>query len=253
MTDIKFANDNLPKKVASFYSINNTQKGLSGVELGNFLIKRVVEVLRKEPAWNLDTFATLSPLPGFRLWFRLKVMMQIELHKSNQANHHLDVQMPNKFAEEFVSMCEIKELAKVFKTHDPAQTLESLLDILEGKTWYLDENLADSLKSVLMKHAAVYLAREKRRGKPLDPVANFHLSNGAEMYRLNYLADNSRTVCMTYLQIKFLIIRKLTQLVALRGCITAMESWLTIIMTSQRCIPINRDLNTRVLFLWVMR
>src|ERR1700722_17215063 len=52
---------------AIFYSISNCQQGLSGISFGNFLIKRVVEVLSAEFR-NLKTFATLSPIPGFRRW-----------------------------------------------------------------------------------------------------------------------------------------------------------------------------------------
>mgnify|MGYP001377403393 FL=1 len=50
-----------------FYSISNCHPGLAGISFGNFLIKNVVEELKKEmPA--LKTFVTLSPVPGFRRW-----------------------------------------------------------------------------------------------------------------------------------------------------------------------------------------
>ena len=52
---------------AIFYSISNCQAGLAGISFGNFLIKRVVEELSGEFR-NLKTFATLSPIPGFRRW-----------------------------------------------------------------------------------------------------------------------------------------------------------------------------------------
>ncbi|MCR9106834.1 MAG: malonyl-CoA decarboxylase [Gammaproteobacteria bacterium] len=50
-----------------FYSISNCHPGLSQISFGNFLIKSVVEELRKE-IHSLDTFVTLSPVPGFRRW-----------------------------------------------------------------------------------------------------------------------------------------------------------------------------------------
>ena len=54
-------------RVAAFYSISNCQQGLAGVNFGNFLIKQVVEEIRRElPA--IETFVTLSPVPGFRAW-----------------------------------------------------------------------------------------------------------------------------------------------------------------------------------------
>jgi malonyl-CoA decarboxylase len=59
--------------------------------------------------------------------------------------------------------------------------------------WVADEATAKALKPVLMRLGARYLAREKRRDTAaLDPVAHFHLSNGARIERLNWMADVSR-------------------------------------------------------------
>ncbi|HRE17799.1 MAG TPA: malonyl-CoA decarboxylase family protein, partial [Rhodocyclaceae bacterium] len=52
---------------AIFYSISNTQEGLRGVSFGNFLLKRVVDALKRDLP-QLKQFATLSPLPGLRRW-----------------------------------------------------------------------------------------------------------------------------------------------------------------------------------------
>jgi malonyl-CoA decarboxylase len=52
---------------AMFYSITNCQEGLRGISFGNFLIKQVAEDLGREFP-RLKTFATLSPIPGFRSW-----------------------------------------------------------------------------------------------------------------------------------------------------------------------------------------
>ncbi len=54
-------------RVATFYSISNCQQGLSSVSFGNFLIKQVVEEIRRELP-RIETFITLSPVPGFRAW-----------------------------------------------------------------------------------------------------------------------------------------------------------------------------------------
>ena len=56
-------------RTAVFYSISNTQKGLGGISFGSFLIKQVVEELRRELP-KLDTFVTLSPVPGFVQWLK---------------------------------------------------------------------------------------------------------------------------------------------------------------------------------------
>ena len=56
-------------RTAVFYSISNTQRGLGGISFGNFLIKQVVEELRRELP-KLDNFVTLSPVPGFMPWLK---------------------------------------------------------------------------------------------------------------------------------------------------------------------------------------
>ena len=56
-------------RTAVFYSISNTQRGLGGISFGSFLIKQVVEELRRELP-KLDTFVTLSPVPGFMEWVK---------------------------------------------------------------------------------------------------------------------------------------------------------------------------------------
>jgi malonyl-CoA decarboxylase len=56
-------------RTAVFYSISNTQKGLGGISFGSFLIKQVVEELRRELP-KLENFVTLSPVPGFAQWLK---------------------------------------------------------------------------------------------------------------------------------------------------------------------------------------
>jgi malonyl-CoA decarboxylase len=68
------AEDRLPvaierARTAVFYSISNTQRGLGGISFGNFLIKQVVEELRRELP-KLENFVTLSPVPGFMQWLK---------------------------------------------------------------------------------------------------------------------------------------------------------------------------------------
>ena len=60
-------NPDLEADTAVFYSISNCQRGLVGISFGNFLIKQVVHELAVEMP-GLRTFATLSPIPGFRKW-----------------------------------------------------------------------------------------------------------------------------------------------------------------------------------------
>jgi malonyl-CoA decarboxylase len=131
---------------AVFYSISNCQKGLERVTFGNFLIKQVVEELRVGNS-SLNTYVTLSPLPGFREW-----------------------------------------LADVPDARSLVQELEA------GKTnGNLPTNSQGSrLRAQLCAFVARYLLSARdARGRPLDPVARFHLSNGARLERVNWLADGS--------------------------------------------------------------
>lgn len=150
---------------AIFYSINNAQRGLDGISFGNFLIKRVVEELSREFK-KLKTFATLSPLPGFRPWLQ---------------------GMLDKDGDTVLTSAEQRRLA--LSPHGG----EGLAAVLARGEWVEDAQAADILRGPLTRLAARYIAVEKRpgRARALDPVAHFHLSNGARVERLNWLADTS--------------------------------------------------------------
>jgi malonyl-CoA decarboxylase len=75
-------------RTAVFYSISNTQRGLGGISFGSFLIKQVVEELRRELP-KLENFVTLSPVPGFMQW--LKQASDVPLSEEDRALlDHLD-------------------------------------------------------------------------------------------------------------------------------------------------------------------
>ncbi|MGY2050722.1 malonyl-CoA decarboxylase [Methylobacterium sp. JK268] len=139
---------------AIFYSISNCQRGLAGVTFGNFLIKQVVEDLCREmPA--LKTFVTLSPVPGFRTW--------LDRERRADSPHGL--------------------------TREDVETLRAL----DNPDWHADKAVAEAVRKALLPAAAYYFLRAKTpRGKPLDPVARFHLGNGARLERLNFLGDVSK-------------------------------------------------------------
>ncbi len=156
---------------AIFYSISNAQEGLGGISFGNFLIKRVVDELAAEFK-NLKTFATLSPIPGFRAWLDRKLSE------------------PGKDVEaELLTPNDRKALAVAAKTGaEPA----SLKTVLQTPDWHGNPELTKALKQILPRLGAGYLAKEKREGGvAYDRVAHFHLSNGARIERLNWLADTS--------------------------------------------------------------
>ena len=153
---------------AIFYSITNAQRGLNGISFGNFLIKRVVEELRREFK-NLRTFATLSPLPGLRRWLEGR----------------LAAGEPG-----LLTATEHRALARVSEGLAAKGSLRALLAHPDCVNDPLD---GEALRGPLMRLAARYLVEERSKDgrRALDPVAHFHLSNGARVERLNWRADTS--------------------------------------------------------------
>jgi malonyl-CoA decarboxylase len=148
-------NGDAPAKptTAVFYSISNCQEGLRGISFGNFLIKQVVEELARERA-SLKTFVTLSPIPGFAAW------LDHELARNGSA---------------LVSASE-----------------RTRLEALDDPDWIDSEEDAQALRPLLLRLAAHYFLRAKdEEGQPVDPVARFHLGNGARLERINWQGDTS--------------------------------------------------------------
>ncbi len=151
---------------AIFYSISNAQAGLAQVSFGDFLIKRVVDELRAELP-NLKTFATLSPVPGFRSW------------------------LDRMLAETEVSPWELTQDGALAEAAGVGSGREGLFTLLAREDWHRDQAAVAALRPVLETLAARYLLQEKRGERALDPVENFHLSNGARLERINWLGDTS--------------------------------------------------------------
>lgn len=132
---------------AVFYSISNCQEGLRGISFGNFLIKQVAEDLKRELP-GLDTFVTLSPVPGFARWL------------AGIAEEPGDLVLTNE---------ERSELAR------PA-----------GETISLDDATKARRDKLLGQMTAQYMLRSRTAsGRVIDPVARFHLGNGARLERIN--------------------------------------------------------------------
>jgi len=156
---------------AIFYSISNCQRGLAGISFGNFLIKRVVELLGSEFR-NLKSFATLSPIPGFRRWLDAR----------------LDADDTALLSEE-----ESSALRTAAPADAPAAPTgpQALAAILHHRGWFRDPAMLRAAEPALIRLAARYLLLESRGKRALDPVAHFHLSNGARVERIMILADTS--------------------------------------------------------------
>ena len=156
---------------AIFYSISNCQSGLAGISFGNFLIKRVVEVLGQEYR-NLKVFSTLSPIPGFRRWLDAKLREDDPKLLGDDEATSLRTAAP--------------------ATEAAAETgAQALAAILARRGWFRDAAMLKAAEPVLVRLAARYLLAESRGARAIDPVAHFHLSNGARVERIMALADTS--------------------------------------------------------------
>lgn len=125
---------------AMFYSITSCHEGLRGVAFGSFLIKQVaLELGRQYP--RLRTYATLSPIPGFRRWL--------------------------------------------------AASCKDVAAAVDQPGWRERPTDSERLRKMLVPLCAWYLTRVKRGAEPWDAVARFHIGNGAELRRINWLADES--------------------------------------------------------------
>ena len=146
----------LPPKhmdTAIFYSISNCQDGLRGISFGNFLIKQVVEDLKAElPA--IKHFATLSPVPGFSAWLARQPAAALPFSADERAALGLD-------------------------------------DTAAGAQWWQNEALSQSLRGKLLHLAALYLTQPASAQFSMDPVARFHLGNGARLERIHWMGDTA--------------------------------------------------------------
>ena len=170
---------------AIFYSINNTQNGLPGLGLGKILIARVVEYLEKEDD-RVRNFATLSPLTGFWPHY-LKPILEGKGENFDLKQDQVWSFFPKRHAERLIQGEPDREDRK-------AALNRVLLRLLSQEEWVKDEPLTELLREPLVKIAFHYITKEKTRNdKPLNPVAGFHLGNGATVSErhVNFLANPS--------------------------------------------------------------
>jgi malonyl-CoA decarboxylase len=148
----KAAPETAPPTTAVFYSISNCQEGLRGISFGNFLIKQVVEELAREQP-QLKTFVTLSPVPHFARW--------------------LDRVMAD-------------DAAGIVTEADRVA-----LQVLADPGWAEESDEEGPRATVLALAAHYFLLAKSGDSRPVDPVARFHLGNGARLERINWLGDVS--------------------------------------------------------------
>ncbi len=156
--------DAMDADTAVFYSISNCQPGLRGISFGNFLIKQVAADLAQELP-RLKTFSTLSPMPKFRAFV-------------DDPQTDLAPLLPKSLVERIVKQTSSAHL------HEGLRRL-TMVGEEEG---YARSTL---LRDTLLRLGAAYLAGLGQKRGVSDPVARFHLGNGARIERINWMADVS--------------------------------------------------------------
>ena len=73
----------------------------------------------------------------------------------------------------------------------PHQILEDARKVPDGGDWCGDDAARERLRPILTRLCATYLLTAKHGNRPADPVARFHLGNGASIERINWEADLS--------------------------------------------------------------
>lgn len=145
-------------RVAAFYSISNCEPGLRGVSLGNFLIKTVAQQLQRELP-KLRTFCTLSPIPGFARW----LLSDPDLSA-----------LPNLRKGVAAELEAARDLLR--------KRCGGELSALQGPA--VHDRLGPEGTEALRLLCSVYLLALSTRREG-DPVARFHLDNGARLERLD--------------------------------------------------------------------
>jgi len=126
---------------------------LTGVTFGHFLIKQVAEEISREIP-NISTFCTLSPVPGFADW--------LDKERTREGSTMID-------------------------ERDRAALVN-----LDTEGWWQMPGTRDAVREPLVRAAAWYfLHGRNKNGTPRDPVARFHLGNGARLEQIDWLADTS--------------------------------------------------------------
>lgn len=150
---------------AIFYSITSTQKGLRGIDFGIHLIRKVANEIRTcNP--QITKFSSLSPIPLFRKW----LLSELKCDRCD-----------------LLTTREVEQLSSALNQSD---VYLALVDLLERGDWMKSEH-TELLQPIMTRLCGYYLSSVKHRSFAYDPVANFHLRNGATLWRVNWMADTS--------------------------------------------------------------
>jgi malonyl-CoA decarboxylase len=146
----------------------------------------VVEALKRDNP-GIKTYATLSPIPGF--WERyLKPSLQGEPVHFTLSPERLKNFFPEKF------WPQILDQSRRITGQEAGDLMEALDQALSRSDWIEQEEFSNLVQKPLTEIAYFYLTQERNKlGQPLNPVANFHLANGATVNpnQIHFAANRS--------------------------------------------------------------
>ncbi|KAF0700690.1 Aste57867_8744 [Aphanomyces stellatus] len=153
-----------------FYSVSNMHVGLRGLNLASHLLFLTINhVAKLHP--TIHTWVTLSPIPTFRAW------MQRQLHADTTTAWFTPA-----------VLTAIEEGFGISRFAAPKWFCTQL----ETPRWFEHTLFVTVARQVLVRLASIYVLFERRESKKIvDPVANFHLQNGAQVESVNFGADFS--------------------------------------------------------------
>uniref|UniRef100_M4B2G4 Cyclic nucleotide-binding domain-containing protein n=1 Tax=Hyaloperonospora arabidopsidis (strain Emoy2) TaxID=559515 RepID=M4B2G4_HYAAE len=181
-----------------FYSVSTSNTGLRGLNIASHLLFLTIQrMISMFPQCSVA--ATLSPVPGFAGWFKAALAngdqqsQRLSDAKSpwktkqykNPKLQHLERCQRSFFTAEQTNRLSIRYGANQLGLH------KWLLHKISEPEWHKEVELLENIRDIITAACARYVLFERKRDKILDPVANFHLQNGAQVEQINFMADTS--------------------------------------------------------------
>jgi malonyl-CoA decarboxylase len=181
-----------------FYSVSTSNTGLRGLNIASHLLFLTIQRMSNMFS-QCTTAATLSPVPGFARWFKAALA-----NGDQQSQATSDAKnVLNRKQHRDPKLQRMEPLQRSFFTPEQAQSLTMkygvnqlvlhkwLLKKISDPEWHKDVELVESIRDVMTAACARYILFERKQDKILDPVANFHLQNGAQVEQINFMADTT--------------------------------------------------------------
>ncbi|KAE9138732.1 hypothetical protein PF010_g849 [Phytophthora fragariae] len=180
-----------------FYSVSTSNTGLRGLNIASHLLFLTIQRMTSMFP-QCTTAATLSPVPGFARWFKAALA-----NGDQQSQATSDAKNVLKNKQHIDPKMRLEPPERSFFTTEQAQLLTMkygvnqlvlhkwLLKKISDPEWHKDMELVENIRDVMTAACARYILFARKQDKILDPVANFHLQNGAQVEQINFMADTT--------------------------------------------------------------